>query len=83
VELYESELIGLGGRYFGGCSSLFSQPNTLSVFMGSGRSQSKHWNVRCPLPSGGRAKTIGDRQMGQIGRSPWGMTFHPCMLSKE
>ena len=29
-------------HYFGGCSSLLSQPNTLSVFSGSGRSHSKH-----------------------------------------
>src|SRR6266852_1469985 len=32
--------------YFGGCNSPSSQPVTLSVFRGSGRSQSKHRNVR-------------------------------------
>ena len=42
--------------YSGGRSSLLSQPNTLSVFRGSGCSQSKHWNVRGPLPPGGSAR---------------------------
>jgi hypothetical protein len=32
-----------------------SQPVVLSVFMGSGRSQSMHCNVRRPLPPGGSA----------------------------
>jgi hypothetical protein len=59
--------------YFGGCSSLFSQRITLSVFRGSGRSQSKHWKVRCPLPSGGSAKTRYAPQLGQVGRSAWPM----------
>jgi hypothetical protein len=55
--------------YFGGCSSLLSQPNTLSVFRGSGRSQSKHWSVRFPFPSEGSAKTRGAPHVGQVGRS--------------
>ena len=54
--------------YFGGCSSLLSQANTLSVFRGSGWPQSKHWNVRCPLPSGGSAKIKYAPQLGQVGR---------------
>ncbi len=44
--------------YFGGCNSPSSHPVTLSVFRGSGRSQSKHRNVRCPLPPGGSAWTM-------------------------
>src|ERR1700688_102756 len=47
-----------GGGYFGGCSSLLSQPNTLSVLSGSGWSHSKHWNMRGPLPSEGDATKI-------------------------
>jgi hypothetical protein len=43
--------------FFGGCSSLLSQPIALSVVRGSGRSQSKHCNVRGPLSPGGRART--------------------------
>jgi hypothetical protein len=35
---------------FSGCSAPINQPVALSVFIGSGRSQSKHWNVRCPSP---------------------------------
>src|SRR6266436_8699203 len=54
--------------YFGGCSSLFNQPVTLSVFSGSGPSQSKHWNVRCPLPPGGSARINNSPQWGQVGR---------------
>lgn len=38
--------------YFGGCNSLLIQPITLSVFRGSNSSQSKHWNLRAPFPSG-------------------------------
>jgi len=59
--------------YFGGRNSLLSQPITRSDFRGSGRSQSKHWNVRFPFPSGGSAKTKGAPQPGQIGRSAWPM----------
>ena len=59
--------------YFGGCSSLLSQRITLSVFSGSSLSQSKHRNVRCPLPSGGSAKTRYAPQLGQVGRSAWPM----------
>jgi len=58
-----------GGPYFGGCNSPSSQPVTLSVFRGSGRSQSKHRNVRCPLPPGGSAWTMLAPQPGQVGRS--------------
>src|SRR3982074_1625558 len=45
------------------------QPVALSVFMGSGPSQSKHWNVRCPLPPGGSARIKKAPQWGQVGRS--------------
>jgi hypothetical protein len=55
--------------YFGGCNSLLSQPIARSVFSGSSdRSQSKHWNVRGPLPPGGSAKVRGAPHMGQVGR---------------
>src|SRR3981081_1785354 len=37
---------------------LISGSAALSVFMGSGRSQSKHFNVRCPLPPGDLLMTI-------------------------
>jgi hypothetical protein len=36
--------------------------------------------VRCPLPPGGRAKIINEWHLGQIGRSTWGMAFHPSQL---
>src|SRR5580693_6420444 len=55
--------------YFGGCSSLLSQPIAFSVFRGSGPSQSKHWNLRCPLPSGGSARIKYAPQLGQVGRA--------------
>ena len=61
--------------YSGGRNSLLSQPMTLSVFMGSGWSQSKHWNVRFPFPSGGSAKTSGAPQSGQVGRLAWPMRY--------
>jgi hypothetical protein len=57
--------------YFGGWSSLSSQPFTWPVFRGSGRSQSKHWNVRCPLPPGGSARIKKAPQPGQVGLSAW------------
>ncbi len=60
--------------YFGGCSSPFNQPVTLSVLSGSGRSQSKHWNLRSPLPPGGSARIKKAPQPGQVGRSAWPMT---------
>jgi hypothetical protein len=50
-------------------SSPSSQPNTLADSRGSGRSQSKHWNVRCPLPPGGSAKIRWAPHLGQVGRS--------------
>jgi hypothetical protein len=50
--------------YSGGRNSLLSQPATLSVSRGSGRSQSKHWNVCFPFPSGGSAKTRGAPPIG-------------------
>jgi hypothetical protein len=50
VPIQDSVFIAL---YLGGCSSLSSQPFTCSIFRGSGRSQSKHGNMRCPLPPGG------------------------------
>jgi hypothetical protein len=58
---------------FGGRSSPCSQPPVVSDIIGSRRSQSKHWNVRRPLPPGGRAKTISDWHFGQVGRSAF---FH-------
>jgi hypothetical protein len=63
----------LGRSYFGGCSSLFNQPVTVSDLSGSGRSHSEHWNVRCPLPPGGNALIKTAPQWGQVGRSPWPM----------
>lgn len=63
----------LGRPYCSEPSSPLSQPMTLSVFRGSGRSQSKHWNVRLPLPSGGSAKTSGAPHSGHVGRSAWPM----------
>jgi len=44
---------------FGGRSSPISQPIVFSVVSGSGPSQSKHWNVRLPLPRGGSANVSG------------------------
>jgi hypothetical protein len=41
--------------HFGGCSSLLSQPVVGSLLRGSGRSQSRHWSLRGPLPPGGSA----------------------------
>ena len=40
----------------GGRNSLCNQPVTVSDLSGSGRSQSKHWNARRPLPPGGSAR---------------------------
>jgi hypothetical protein len=59
--------------YFGGCSSLVSQRAALSVFSGSGPSQSKHWNVRGPLPPGGSARIKLAPQVGQVGLLAWPM----------
>ena len=56
-------------RHFGGCSSPFNQPLVLSVFMGSGPSQLRHWNVRLPLPPWGSAQVRYAPQRGQIGLS--------------
>jgi len=50
-------------------SSPESQPITRSLCRGSGRSQSKHWNVRSPFPSGGSAKTSRAPHRGHVGRS--------------
>jgi hypothetical protein len=60
---------GVACIYLGGCSSLLNQPATLSVFSGSAPSQSRHWNVRCPLPPGGSARIKKAPQWGQVGRS--------------
>jgi len=57
--------------YSGGRNSLLSQPATLSMSRGSGRSRSKHWNVCFPFPSGGSAKTRGAPQSGHVGRPAW------------
>ena len=46
-------------RQFGGCSSPFNQPLVLSVFMGSGPSQLRHWNIRLPLPPVGHRGSCG------------------------
>src|SRR5712672_2293358 len=54
--------------YFGGCNSLLNQRVTVSDSSGSGPSQLKHWNVRCPLPPGGSAKIRYAPQWGQVGR---------------
>jgi hypothetical protein len=35
--------------------------------------------MRGPLPPGGRAKTNGEWQRGQVGRSIWVMAFHPWL----
>jgi hypothetical protein len=59
--------------YFGGRNSLFSQPKAAFDFRGSGRSQSKHWNVRGPLPPGGSARIVKAPQPGQVGLSAWPM----------
>ncbi len=64
----ESTKVNLRGPYFGGCSSPFNQPVALPDFSGSGRSHSKHWNVRCPLPPGGSARINNSPQWGQVGR---------------
>jgi hypothetical protein len=61
-------------RYVGGCSSLLSQPSTLSVFSGSGWSQSKHRNMREPFRSEGDAKIRDAPQVGHLGRFAWPMT---------
>jgi hypothetical protein len=44
----ESTKVNLRARrsYFGGCSSPFNQPITLSVFSGSGRSHPEQLNLR-------------------------------------
>jgi hypothetical protein len=69
-------LRGLWGcHYFGGCSSPFNQPVALSVFSGSGPSQSRHWNVRCPLPLGGSARIKNSPQWRQIGRLACAITI--------
>ena len=61
---------GAGRRYFGGCSSPLSQPITLSVLIGSGRSHSKHWNMRGPFPSEGAATNIRYApHLGHLNRS--------------
>ncbi len=52
-------------HYWGGFSSPCSQPLAVSVFKGSGRSHSKQWSERSPLPPGGRARTISEPQCGQ------------------
>jgi hypothetical protein len=67
--------------HFGGCNSLFNQPVAASDFRGSGRSQSRHWNVRGPLPPGGSAKTLKAPQPAQVGRSAWPINKF-CRYSK-
>lgn len=55
--------------YLGGCSSPFIQPVTLSLFMGSGRSQAEHWNVRRPFPPRVSVKIKLAPHLVQVGRS--------------
>jgi hypothetical protein len=64
------KLVGSFHR-FSGCSSPINQPVAFSVFIGSGRSQSKHWNVRGPSPPGGSARIKNAPQCGHVGRSAW------------
>jgi hypothetical protein len=59
--------------YFGGFNSPFNQPVALSVFRGSGRSQSIHWSLRGPFPPGGSARIKGAPQCRQVGLSAWPM----------
>jgi hypothetical protein len=63
--------------YFGGRSPLSIQRIALSVFIGSGRSQSKHCNVRRPVPPAGSVKVRLAPHLGQVGRpaSPMTMSF--------
>ena len=49
-------------------SSPFSEPLIFSDLSGSGRSQSRHWNVRSPLPPGGSARVKKAPHSEQVGR---------------
>ena len=71
--------------YLGGCSSLFNQPVTISAFSGSGPSQSKHWNVRCPLPPGGSARIKNVVRPAKHGRSgcTWPQANHNAVYLKS
>src|SRR5258705_12820274 len=76
AELFQMGLIILHGAsdfYFGGCSSVLTQPVAASDFSGSGRSQSTHCMVRLPLPPGGNARIKKAPHSGQVGRSAWPM----------
>ena len=66
-------------------SSLFNQPVTLSVFSGSGPLQSKHWNVRCPLPPGGSARIKNVVRPAKHGRSgcTWPQANHNAVYLKS
>jgi hypothetical protein len=59
--------------YFGGCSSPFNQPVAALDFRGSVRSQSKHWNVRSPLPPRGSTMIKKARSRGRsvVRPCPW------------
>ncbi len=59
----------------GGRNSLCNQPVTVSDLSGSGRSQSKHWNARRPLPPGGSARIKKAPQWGQVARSACPITI--------
>ena len=61
----EPEKLAGSFHRFSGCSSPINQPVAFSVFIGSGRSQSKHWNVRCPSPPGGSARIKNAPQCGR------------------
>ena len=49
----------------------------LFIIIGVGPSQSKHWNVRGPLSSGGGARIRYALQLGQIGRFAWPLCTDP------
>jgi hypothetical protein len=51
--------------YFGGFSSLRSQPAASSVVIGSGRSHCSHRSERGPLPPGDKASFIGEPHFGR------------------
>jgi hypothetical protein len=58
---------------FGGCSSLLSQPNTLSVFRGSGRSHQSIGTCAVPCRREGAPKSDTPRSWGKsvVQPGPW------------
>jgi hypothetical protein len=61
--------------YFGGCSPLSIQRIALSVLIGSGRSHSKHCNVRRPVPPASSVNVRLAPHLGQVGRPASPMTL--------